>query len=496
MPTSRLSRPADLFDRERDWDDLSQFVQDPTPGLRVAIVYGRRRQGKSHLLRRLAVASNGFYHQALEHEPTQALAELGQDFGAFLGTPGAIAFESWAGAIGSLATMWTGYADWRQGDPSIAVLDEFPYLMERSAELPSIIQRLVDNSRDSAMAPARLILCGSAMTVMSSLLQGQGALRGRVHAHLVIEPFDPPTAAAYWGINNAHLAFLLHAVVGGTAGYRDLVRRVPRSVKDFEPWLLSEVLDPRAALYLEDEWLLGEQREFTGRAPYLSVLAAIATGNTQQRDIASAVGRSTNAIQHSLIVLEKVGFVSKDDDVLRERRPTYRIADPIVRFHQVVRHPRAVLFNDGATKLAWEQASASFQSNVLGPHFENLVRWYVRRHAAELVGTPAVKVGTTVINDRSGHSEHELDVVVAGPGSGPKRKVLTAIGEAKLRQLSLGDLSRLETIREQLDAAPGVRAREAKLLLASEKGFDRLLRDAASIRDDVILLTVEDIFAP
>ena len=49
-----LARPADLFDREREWDELSDFISDTAPGLRIAIVYGRRRQGKSYPLRRLA----------------------------------------------------------------------------------------------------------------------------------------------------------------------------------------------------------------------------------------------------------------------------------------------------------------------------------------------------------------------------------------------------------------------------------------------------------
>lgn len=493
MPTSALIKPADLFDRERDWADLAEFVQDPTPGLRIAVVYGRRRQGKSHLLRRLAAATNGFYHQALEHEPAQALRELGIKLGEYLGLGVPLALDDWSAAIGRLATLRVGMPD-RNQSPSVAILDEFPYLMERSPELPSILQRLVDNSRDSNMSPSRLILCGSAMSVMSSLLEGQGALRGRVHAPVVIESFDPPTAAAFWSVTNPHLAFLLHAVVGGTAGYRELVRRTPKSVKDFEPWLFSEVLNPRAALFREDEWLLGEQRDLGARSAYLSVLAAIAAGNTQQRDIASAVGRPATSIQHHLTVLEEIGFVSKEADVLRERRPTYRIADPIVRFHQVVRHPRAALFDDGETEIAWQEAQGSFQSNVLGPHFESLARWFVKRHATELLGAPAVTVGTTVLNARTGNAEHELDVVALGPGSGKKRKVLTAIGEAKLRQLNKGDLGRLETIREQLDAMASVRARGAKLLLVSETGFDKLLRDQAEERDDIILLTGKDIF--
>ena len=96
-----LPRPGDLFDREQDWAELSSFVTDSAPGLRIGVVYGRRRQGKSYLLRRLARETGGFYHQALEHEPTQALSELGDRLGSHLGV-GRLALDSWEEAIASL----------------------------------------------------------------------------------------------------------------------------------------------------------------------------------------------------------------------------------------------------------------------------------------------------------------------------------------------------------------------------------------------------------
>lgn len=69
------ARPADPFDREQEWGELSEFVSDPAPGLRLGMIYGRRRQGESYPLRRLAAAIGGIYYQALEHETTQALAD-------------------------------------------------------------------------------------------------------------------------------------------------------------------------------------------------------------------------------------------------------------------------------------------------------------------------------------------------------------------------------------------------------------------------------------
>jgi len=45
-----LPKPADVFDRDIEWADLAEFAGSRLPGLRIAVVYGRRRQGRSYLL--------------------------------------------------------------------------------------------------------------------------------------------------------------------------------------------------------------------------------------------------------------------------------------------------------------------------------------------------------------------------------------------------------------------------------------------------------------
>jgi hypothetical protein len=59
LSSGTLDKPADVFDRDADWADLADFALSPLPGLRIAVVYGRRRQGKSYLLRRLTGAVGG-----------------------------------------------------------------------------------------------------------------------------------------------------------------------------------------------------------------------------------------------------------------------------------------------------------------------------------------------------------------------------------------------------------------------------------------------------
>ena len=159
-----MERPPDLFDRVSEWQDLSAFATGPGPGIQLALVRGRRRQGKSFMLRRLAEAAGGFYFQAVEEERSQALASLGSALGEHLEVPGGrLALENWDAAVGALSELPS------KTSPTLVVLDEFPYLLAHSPELPSVLQRAIDRSRDG-VAPLRLVLCGSALSAMAGLL--------------------------------------------------------------------------------------------------------------------------------------------------------------------------------------------------------------------------------------------------------------------------------------------------------------------------------------
>jgi AAA+ ATPase superfamily predicted ATPase len=497
MPT--LARPTDLFDREHEWEELSKFVSETAPGLRIGIVYGRRRQGKSYPLRRLAAATGGFYYQALEHEPRQALAELGDRLGAHLGV-GRLAFADWDEAVQSLGRLAPRPPAGSQssahgagsvaGGPAVAIIDEFPYLLERSPELPSLLQRAVDRSKEEGWPAVRLVLCGSAISVRAELLEGQGALRGRVHTNLLMRPFSYLDSKRFWGIADPRLAFRVDAILGGTPGYRELVRSTPSSLADLDDWVVDEVLSPASALFREDEWLLGEQRGMENRALYLSVLATIAEGNGTQTAIANKLGRSQQSVVHPLDALVRSGFLEKDDDIVRQRRPLYRIADPIIRFHQVVRHPRTALFEDRRGVEAWADAHTSFESLVLGPHFEHVAREHIRRVGEQYFGAQIVTVGTTVINDKDDRAAHELDIVALSPGTGPQHRVIEAIGEGKLRQIHSEDLARLERMGTALRGA-----HEVPIVLASASGFSAQLIGQTATRPEVRLIGLEEIYS-
>lgn len=477
-----LTKPGDVFGRDREWMDLSRFALSSGPGLQIGIVYGRRRQGKSFLLRRLSAATDGFYFQALEEEKRPALDRFGVALAGDLSLPGGrLRFTDWAEAVDALVGLQAERASRRR---KVIVLDEFPYLLAHSPELPSVLQRAVDGSRAAAGPPRRLLICGSSLSVMTRLLTGAQALRGRVSMELLLRPFNYRETGAFWGVEDVDVAFQLHAILGGTPGYRDLLTtRPPRSARGLGRWLATGVLNPASALFREDEYLLAEDESVTDRAAYHSVLGAVAAGCTSESKIAASLGRDQRSVQHQLRTLERAGFVVKEQDVLRRRRPLYRLADPIVRFHHVVKRPDLPSFEEHRAIEVWQSAAPRYLSGVLGPHFEEIAREFVRRYAAKAtVGGRIGIVGPAVINDPAGRAQHQLDVVALG-----SRGQVRLIGEANYsaRKLTRASLDRLAQIRELLEGR-GLEVENAKLALFSASGFDSRLATTPPTNSELV----------
>jgi len=479
-------KPDILFDRDREWAELETFVRQPSPA--IGLVYGRRRQGKSYVLRALAAATGGVYHQALEEEREPALARIGRLIAADAGVSGTITYPDWTAAFGELVR--------RAGPDRVIVLDEFPYLIAKSPELPSVIQDAFDAARSAAGPAFRLVLCGSALSVMTGLLSGQKALRGRVSLDALMTPFDFRQAADYWGIRDPETAFLVNAVLGGTPGYRPLLPgAAPQTPAAFEAWLIEGMLNPSSALFREADYLLTEDPGITDRALYQSVLAAIAEGHTTRIGISNVLGRTDTALHHPLKVLESAAFIRRDEDLWRAKRPVVRLVDPYLRFHFAVVRRDLARFEDRRTAEAWADARETFAAGVLGPHFEQLARTWTRRFASErtLGGRPSV-VGSTQVNDARAKSQVELDVVAVEGNPSVKRPRVLSIGEAKGGSAvrTMADVRKLENGRRLLEGRCD--ASGARLVLFGRSGFSPDLRAEAAARPDLELVDLDRLY--
>ena len=196
-------------------------------------------------------------------------------------------------------------------------------------------------------------------------------------------------------------------------------------------------------------------------------------------------------------MLDETGSLIRAEDMLRQRRPTYRIAEPIVRFDQAIIRPDTARFEERRGAEAWADAADRFSSQVLGPHFEELARAYVRRYETpDALGGVPTRVGTAVVNDAAGRSQHQLDVVALQDQPGQRSARVLLLGEAKHSSVtrSIRDVTRLERIRDLLAHREDLDLSEARLAVFGAGGFDRTLSQAAQDRSDLALIDLDGLY--
>jgi len=485
-------KPAEMFDREFEWSALTAFAGDERPGATLGVISGRRRQGKTFLLRALCEATGGFYFAADQATDSESLRSLGVALGEHMGTSAPLALSGWHEAIDALLALG-------RDRPVPMVIDEFPYLAQANHSLPSIIQNALApfrEQRDSSRA--RLLLCGSAMSFMGRLLSGNAPLRGRAGLELVVPTLDHRLAAEFWGIGDPLAALKVNAIVGGTPAYRrEFVRDdTPSGPDDFDAWVIRTVLSPASPLFREARYLLADEPGVTDTGLYHSVLAAIAEGNAHRGHIASYLGKKSGDLAHPLTVLEDCGLITREPDAFKDNRSAFRIAEPLVTFHHAVMRP---IWSDlehtrDASRL-WARSQRRFLGNVLGPHFEHVCRHWTRHMAApEFFGGYPNRVAAGTVNDPGRKGAHEVDVVVFGLDDN-NRSPLLAIGEAKWNEtMGAGHVDRLRRIRELLVGQGRFGAETAKLVCYSGAGFSDQVQAQAAEDDSIVLIGLDVLY--
>lgn len=449
-------QPSEIVGREAEWVALSDFAASSG---RLAIVFGPRRAGKSFLLDAFARAAGGFVHQAIIATSSAQLHDAARSVGRWLGA-GALDVTDWTDLLERIELL----------DAPFVVIDELPYLLETTPELTSLLQRYVDRGRGP-----QLILCGSAMSVMSELSAARAPLFGRASLIVVPNPFAGPALAELWGGAAPAAARWIDAALGGLAGYRPLVAAPGRSL---DRWMTDVLLAPSSPLLNLGDAALSDLPAGASRSTLHSILGAIAIGEHTFGAIARVAGVAVTALPRPLGMLERAGLVTRVADPLRRRRDRYDLADPFLRFWLSIVAPNRSALSAGRARELWPTLEPVWRSKVLGPRWESVVRSHVLARSSALLGEPAQVVGVTTVTDRTTRSTLEVDLIATAGGR------IVAIGETKSRRIGAADVGRLERIRT-LVGAP-----DARLVLASATS----VAVGARATTDLVSITPSDIY--
>lgn len=365
-----------FIDREREMEILGgEWKNRPS----FVVLYGRRRVGKTRLLREFAKGKRTLFFtfpEAVEEvqmrEFREAMSDfLGDDFVRKLKT------DAWLDLLRYLA---------EKVDDCLIVLDEFTYAIKSERKILSDLQRVWDNilSEKNVM----LVLSGSLLGMMwDDVLSHASPLYGRRTKSMNLRPFNYPNALKFF--SDPEFGIRAYMLVGGVPSYLRLASRY----SNIEEFLREEFLSDYGFFYDEPYVLLGgELRELK---TYFSILRAIAEGNRRLERIANFVGLPARSVYPYVETLMRLGFVERESPILGSRKVSlYRIKDPMLLTWFTLTYPQIAEISSGTARLddlykvystRFEELAREFLTLSRPIEFESLGRWWYKGDEIDIV---------------------------------------------------------------------------------------------------------------
>lgn len=319
-----------FLDRDDERRRLQRFLTGEDGQL--AVIYGRRRCGKSTLIQQIC-ADSDIYFLADQREATLQIQALATEVARVVPGFDLARYPSWDALLTSLEA---------RVERLNLVLDEFPYLAAAAPELPSVLQRHIDRPGPKRL---RLLLCGSSQRMMQGLVLDRSApLYGRAQEILRLTPLRPGWIVPALGVHGA-AAVEAWSVWGGVPRYWELARgfdSLDGAVRDL-------VLHRNGVLHDEPQGLLVDDMRTATQA--VSLIALVGAGCHRLSEIAARIGKPAGALTRPLTNLIELGYLRReipfDENERSTKRTLYRIDDPFVSFwFRFVQPVRSLLQRD------------------------------------------------------------------------------------------------------------------------------------------------------
>ena len=285
----------------------------------MAVLYGRRRCGKSRLLQEVLRGRHAVYYVGDDREGTLQRVALAKEITRLLPGFGDVTYPDWEALLDRF---------WREAPRgAVLALDEFPSLVTSDRSLPSTLQKLVD--RPGARRP-HVVIAGSSQRLMQGITLDRAApLFGRAREILKVAPLPGGWIRRALKLRDEVEAIEAFALWGGVPRYWELATAFRRSLAAFE----SLVLSPLGVLHDEPRrLLLDDLRDATQP---LSVLALIGAGCHRLSEIAGRLGKPATSLARPLASLLDLGLIRRDlpfgASLKDSKRTAYRLADPFLR---------------------------------------------------------------------------------------------------------------------------------------------------------------------
>lgn len=389
-----LGREKEILDLEKEYARDGGFV----------VIYGRRRIGKTTLIKQFIKSKTAFYFLATKEVESQSMKRFA---GVIARTTGNSVMQK--AAFSDWLDLFQAVADYKPNEKKVLVIDEFPYLVKVNDSFPSILQNAWDEIlKDSNVM---LILCGSLISMMKKhALSYESPLYGRRTAQMRIAPL--PFTTVY---ENQKLSFEeaaeQYSITGGVPKYMEFF-------SDGQPLyeqIKENVLSKNGFLYEEPNFLLTDEVQVPTN--YFSIIKVIADGNHKLGTIAGILGLETSALTPYLKTLSELGFIEKQVPVTEKnaektRKGLYFISDNFLRFWFRYVYPYKGELELDNTQISLDELDKDFKEKFVAFAYKDICKEIFARLCSDkaIEFTPS-KIGSYWLNDKSGNTQIDVMAV-------------------------------------------------------------------------------------
>ena len=390
-----------FYGREKEKKSLERFYSRTSQ--MAALIYGRRRVGKSELIKqslRETDISSVYYEcrQTTEMNNVESLSLL---ISEKYGYP-RLAFSKMEEVLDFL---------FRQAEKErlILVLDEYSYIRDVVKGMDSILQVLIDQYKETSQL--KLIVCGSFVDTMKSLLLVQSPLYGRIDLTMELKPMDYYESALFYRTFSDEDKVKLYSVFGGIPYYNRLIDPA-LTVKEN---VIDLIASPGARLDMEIAMYL--RSEVSKMVNANEVFDALARGYSRYSDILSQSHVSSSpTLADTLEKLIRMELVRKEapiNDENNRRKSGYYIADSLSLFYYRYIFRYSSQMNVMEPELFFDRyIKQDFEEKHVPRMFEEVCRQYlIRQNRLGRLEEPFEKIGTYYYDDPKKKMNGEFDIV-------------------------------------------------------------------------------------
>ncbi len=306
----------EFVDRRKELEFLDSKYKEK--GFEFVILSGRRRTGKSRLLKEFVKNKENIFLLCEERRWQYNLSKFNKAVGEYFGIPKPN-FNSFSDCFEFIVKQG------REREKLVVVIDEFSYLIRRSdiiAEFQAIVDDILSEKE------IMLILSGSAVSMMKKRVLGyKSPLYGRSTGQIFLQPLRFRDLREWFPKAKIEDLVKIYAVCDGIPKYLEFF-----SANDVEEEIRRNLFNPESFLFREPKLILEE--ELREPETYFQILEAISSGHTKVVEIANYSFLEAKDVSSYLSILEDIGFVKKEHSVLDKRRVRgiYRMKDNFFAF--------------------------------------------------------------------------------------------------------------------------------------------------------------------